>query len=138
MAIHAKVACLAVAEEDHLGILTTDVDHRFDIVIFHLNAFGGCDDLLHKWQTDSFCYTHADGTRDTKRNLVSLTHLGLHVGEHFNNALDSPGQMTDILIENDVTITIQGHYLGSSGAYVDSESQSLYIHSFKHILSMQK
>ena len=133
LTIHAKIAGLSIMEEDHLRILATDVNHRFDIRIFHLYAFGGCDDLLHKRQTDSFCYTHADRARDAKRNLEGLAELGLHVGKNVNDTLDGSGQMTDILIENDVTIDIQGNDLGSSRANVNSESQSLYIHSFKHI-----
>ena len=133
LTIHAKIASLPVVEEDHFRILATDVNHRLDIRIFHLNAFGGCDDLLHKRQTDSFCYTHTDRARDAKRNLEGITDLGLHVGKNVNDTLDGSGQMTDILIENHVAIAIQGNDLGSGRAYIDSESQSLYIHSFKHI-----
>ena len=43
------------------------------------------------------------------------------------------GEAFTVKTENDVTIAIQGDHLGCGRAYIDSESQSLYIHSFKHI-----
>ena len=137
LSIHAKIACLSMMKENHLGIFASDVNHGSDIRILGLNTFGGCNDLLNKRKTDSFCYTHADRTCDTKGYFARLTDPGLQFGERLNDALERTGQMTNILAEYDVIVSVQGHHLRGGRTHVDSKSQSLYIHSNMHIFGRQ-